>query len=417
MKVSEHQPLSSSAENDLWEHACLLFHNFEWQSAADTFLDLERSSSDHAAQSNFALNRGLVEARLGDFDLAAASFSRALLLVENDPIAHFLLGILDTELRDYTKASVHFECSLERLSGEILDCRARGLAFTLARSSVQENADRVRSIPTTAAGRLGENKAARLCLHSIPADIIFEAPSRSKDTSQAREITTIQYTSSRVSENHTKPTLDPVIETTPRELHSLPTTSTGDSTPTPLASSLSTREIGHDNEQLKSEPRAQTRLLKKLSPRDAHVRDDSTRELAQFLRHAGPSGDANITVNRRYLQGLMQSHNSALAAQHFDRQSSDALDKTSLGAPSVPQRDDVESLLDLYTGTSAERGSAAGIGYQTSELESPSFRLPLDDPRAANVDLSKDDPTPGGIHVPRKALPKVDVDAYSATGK
>lgn len=386
MKDPEHQPLSPSAESDLWEHACLLFHSFEWQSAADTFLDLERSSPDHTAQSNFALNRGLVEARLGDFDLASASFNRALLLVGTDPVAHFLLGILNTELGDYTRASTLFECALEKLNGDKLDCRARGLAFTLARSSVRENAERVRSILTATAGRLGENKAVPLCLHSIPADIIFEAPSRSEDTSQAREITTIQNASSRVSGNQAKLSqaklsLGPLVETG-----------------------------GHD-EQLTSEPRAQTRPLKKLSPRDAQIRDDeSTRELAQFLRHAGPSGDANITVNRRYLQGLMQSHNSTLAAQQIHHQSSGVSDETSLRALSVPQRDDLESLLDLYTGASAERGSAARVGYRTNASESSLLRT-------ADIDIPESDPTPDINYAKRKPLPKVDTDADSTTGK
>jgi tetratricopeptide (TPR) repeat protein len=129
--MEERKRLSDSGLFDLWEHACLLYHNFEWQSAADTFAYLAKVSSDPIDQRIFVLNRGLIEARLGDFDLASVSFEKALLLDGDDPVAHFLLG-------DFL-----LMCSTTEPVGSILDCRGRLWKQTLNECEQHSNLGRI----------------------------------------------------------------------------------------------------------------------------------------------------------------------------------------------------------------------------------------------------------------------------------
>ena len=439
--MEERKRLSNSGLFDLWEHACLLYHNFEWQSAADTFAYLAKVSSDPTDQRTFALNSGLIEARLGDFDLASVSFGKALLLNEDDPIAHFLLGLVSVELEDHYAGYVHLKRTLERLPAEVLDCRTRGLDFGLTRSAVEADIERVR-----ATLKLGKNPAGKatltpICLHNIPAELIFEAPLRPGSSPSVERTPGDRHEPSSAPESDAGLTRDPKTPVTRRNSYSavsthptvgvetteigfdrqLPSTaplqsllrkklsprdaqirdgstkelarflrharpsSAANSTHSPA--SLETIEIGFDR-QLPSIAPLRSLPRRKLSPRGAQIRDGSTKELARFLRHAGPSGAANITVDRLYLQRLMQGYNGfPTTSQDYD-QTHGSPDATGLAASFNSLHDDIESLLDLY------------IGNRSLRDPSP------DDCRHPSVPKL----------VPRKPLPGVAVNPPLATG-
>jgi hypothetical protein len=104
-------------------------------------------------------------------------------------------------------------------------------------------------------------------------------------------------------------------------------------------------------------------------PREAQVRDGSMRELTQFLRHAGPSGSANVTVERSYMQRLLQGNTGG-------QQALDSLGRASTTSSATPpstlrsrQGDDFDSLLELYCAARARRRSiSAAIDSSVSEV-------------------------------------------------
>ena len=345
-KGRKNQQRSSSGTVDLWEHACLLYHSYEWQSAADAFFQLEQHTSDFEVKCIFALNKGLIEARLGDLDTAMISFAKAFEYDESNPVAHFLLGLAHAYTRNYAKAKTQFEHCLEDLKATGCDYQAHAGSFNLDTPMVQENIDHMRSrLIATAAGH-GRTSHLRTCLHIIPAEVLFEPPSRSIHTSQRHsksstglEVKDCEYPQGRL-QGPTSRAIQPLYVAG----HD--------------AKSLHLVEDAEKNLTIASisDTVNDARRHKRLAPRDPRVQDGSMQELAQFLRHAGPSGDANVTVDRKYMQRLLQGN-------RHDRTSFQ-----SYSQPSTP-RDDFESLLGLYTRTSSaqRRSESATINSSVSD--------------------------------------------------
>jgi tetratricopeptide (TPR) repeat protein len=433
--MEERKRLSDSGLFDLWEHACLLYHNFEWQSAADTFAYLAKVSSDPIDQRIFVLNRGLIEARLGDFDLASVSFEKALLLDGDDPVAHFLLGVVSVGLEDHYAGYVHLKRTLERLPADVLDYRTCGLDFGLSRSAVEADIERVRATLKSGKDRAGKATLTPICLHNIPAELIFEAPSRPGSISQEEQTSGDRHESSIASKSDAKSTRDPDVLATRRKSYSavsthptvgvetieigfdpqLPSTAPLQSIPrkrlaprdaqvrdgstkelarflrhegpssaansTHLTASLETIEIGFDPKLPSIAPLRSLPPRKKLSARDAQIRDGSTKELARFLRHAGPSGAADITVDRLYLQRLMQGYSGLPTTSQVYDHNHDSSDAIGLAASSIPLQDDVESLMDLYIGNRPQRDPSPDGGRHLSVPKLVS-RKPLPDAAA-----------------------------------
>lgn len=331
-KSRDHQQRSSSETVDLWEHACLLYHSYEWQSAADAFLQLEQHTSDLEDKCVFAMNKGLIEARLGDLDDAMASFTKALEYDEGNHVAHFLLGLAHAGVRNYANAETQFEHCLK-----CLDTNDRGYSthmgsFSLDTITVQENIDHMRSrLIATAAGH-GRIGHLRTRLNILPAEKLFEPPSRSALTSQRNTAySTDQGLGSSGSQYSNERLQDPVSRAT-QPFH------------VPGHDVQSMHLVEDAERNLTIAPPSDTvndvRRLRRLAPRDPRVQDGSMQELAQFLRHAGPSGDANVTVDRKYMQRLLQGN-------RYDRTLSPSHSQIS------ESRDEFESLLGLYTGASS----------------------------------------------------------------
>lgn len=334
-KNREHQQRSSSGTVDLWEHACLLYHSYEWQSAADAFLQLEQYTSDLEDKCIFALNKGLIEARLGDLDSAITTFTKAVDYDQGNPVAYFLLGLTHAHTQHYTKAKTQFEHCLKSLDTNERGYQTYMNSFSIDALMVQENIDHMRSrLIATAAGH-SRTSHLRTRLHIIPAEVLFEPPSRSNSSSQRNSKSSTDHKLDFEGYDYSNERLQEPISRATQALH----------------------VDGHDVKSLHLVEDAEKILTisplsdtvndvtrhKRLAPRDPRVQDGSTQELAQFLRHAGPSGDANVTVDRKYMQRLLQGNR---------------MDRTRLQSQVSTARDEFESLLGLYTrSSSTERHS------------------------------------------------------------
>ena len=95
----------------------------------------------------------------------------------------------------------------------------------------------------------------------------------------------------------------------------------------------------------------------RLSPRDARTSGESVREMAEFLRYAGPSGDSTVTVDRKYMQSLLQSFNENSAKRHVRGQLSASSSTSHLPDSPASRDDDLSSLLGLYVGSPRMRRS------------------------------------------------------------
>lgn len=362
----------------MWEHACLLYHSFEWQSAADSFGTLEKNASDPHDRITFALNRGLIEARLGDFSTAAKTWEHALSLDDDNTLSHFMLGLVHFELGDYTKGHGHLKASLDKLPERGLDCSSNGLAFNLTPSAVRENVERLGLKLSIDAVGLHETASLRLSLHSIPADLIFEAPSRTSSKSQSPSSPSeVEQTDSTVAhENHTGL---PPSQTQDESSSSLEQSHSArkndyavqDSTSIPLplhqeGARVSTEETSKSPATLKAS--------KSLASREPQVEQESTRELARFLRYAGPSDKKNITVDREYMLHLLENDTARQEVSHTNDEAMDTLDETTRPRAPADRHDDLESLLDLYnepgkTDTPTTKSSQQSISIKSSAPE------------------------------------------------
>lgn len=366
--------LSPSRVVDLWEHASFLYHNLEWQGAADAFAALEHEASDPAEKCAFAINKGLIEARLGDFDFAITSFATAILHDDDDPVACFLLGLVYAETGDLSKGEAYFERALENL--ERPHSHLNTVAFGVTEAAVRENIERLRNAQ---AARGNASICVSNILHTIPANIIFEAPSRTASRPSIHENPTTEDdlicgTPERRSGFEEEGGAQPTKRLTGHWLQpTTPMLKPGPSKAEAPFEMLVTDFHGSDGENTGySGPITDNKTQKKLEPRDAQIRNASTQELARFLRHAGPSGATNVTLDRKYMQLLLQNHTNVLQAPS---RSSMASATTQHSNALAGYHDDIGSLLDLYhtaqrsirpvprQGTSKRQDNPAPTGY------------------------------------------------------
>ncbi|KAI7056797.1 hypothetical protein KC352_g44303, partial [Hortaea werneckii] len=115
--LPQQPPKLSSAHIDLWEHAALLYHHFEWQTAIETFQHLFHTIPVSApeARTRCLLNVGIIQARLGDYALAAQTLEDAARTDGEFVLTPFLLGIVEWELGNLIKAEACLEISLVAL--------------------------------------------------------------------------------------------------------------------------------------------------------------------------------------------------------------------------------------------------------------------------------------------------------------
>ncbi|KAI6894584.1 hypothetical protein KC318_g11864 [Hortaea werneckii] len=177
----QQQPKLSSEYIDLWEHAALLYHHFEWQSAIDTFQHLALVIPKEAkeARTLCLLNVAIIQARLGDYTLAALTLEGAARTDGSFILTPFLLGIMEWELGNLIKAEACLEISLlalQRHAGEgYVDFSQHGLGFRLRGEVVRERLRRLRGVNPFSEE---EAQSMNVGFAGFSADCIFEAPVR-----------------------------------------------------------------------------------------------------------------------------------------------------------------------------------------------------------------------------------------------
>ncbi|KAI7205972.1 hypothetical protein KC365_g17484, partial [Hortaea werneckii] len=195
----EQQPRLSSEHIDLWEHAALLYHHFEWHSAIDTFQHLALTIPAEAkeARTLCLLNVAIIQARLGDYALAAATLEVAAHTDGSFILTPYLLGIMEWELGNLIKAEACLEISLlalRRHAGEgNVDFSRHGLDFRLQGEVVREGLRRLRGVNLFSE----EEVQGRIVgFPGFSADCIFEAPvregGRSSSSSEEEEDLTVK---------------------------------------------------------------------------------------------------------------------------------------------------------------------------------------------------------------------------------
>ncbi|KAI6834612.1 hypothetical protein KC357_g8970 [Hortaea werneckii] len=179
---SQQQPNLSSAHIDLWEHAALLYHHFEWPSAIETFQHLAFTipTSAQKARTLCCLNAGIIQARLGDYVLAAQTFESAARTDGDFILTPFLLGIVEWELGNLIKAEACLEISLLALrrhgrDGEV-DFFRYGLGFRLRDEVVEEVLRRLRGVNPLSSEQAAQSTIVGVV--GLSANYIFEAPPR-----------------------------------------------------------------------------------------------------------------------------------------------------------------------------------------------------------------------------------------------
>ncbi|KAI7485689.1 hypothetical protein KC351_g3811 [Hortaea werneckii] len=178
--LPQQPPKLSSAHIDLWEHAALLYHHFEWQTAIETFQHLFHTIPVSApeARTRCLLNVGIIQARLGDYALAAQTLEDAARTDGEFVLTPFLLGIVEWDLGNLIKAEACLEISLVALrrskgEGEV-GVQRYGVGFVLREEVVRELLERLRGMD-----RLSEEVQSTIVgVAVLEAESIFEAPAR-----------------------------------------------------------------------------------------------------------------------------------------------------------------------------------------------------------------------------------------------
>ncbi|SMR44415.1 unnamed protein product [Zymoseptoria tritici ST99CH_3D1] len=165
-------------QHDLWEHAALLHHGYEWQNAATSFQYLAHTIRGESASNLCLLNAALVFARLGDYDIAAETLDGGGQTEELLPLTLYLMGHVELELKqNIEKARDCFAVALKQLEvvGGCQSFHHLGLEFTLYAVDLRYILEMLD--PNGGEPIMTSNPGA------IAVNGIFEAPSRSWNTS------------------------------------------------------------------------------------------------------------------------------------------------------------------------------------------------------------------------------------------
>ena len=219
---SDQHPSGLSSEDfDLWEHAALLYHSYEWQEAIDVFRYLTRQIQAPEPRTLCLLNAGIIQARLGDYAHAARTIEAAAECNDSValyPLTLYLLGIMEWELSNVIKAEASLQVCLTYLFGNDISYAAYGIDFELKCENVRRQLDTAQSILHLGSGQDIKVVASQI----LPAECIFEAPSRSgvsmaatNDIHHASMIDSLLV--SKLAARHTSPNLRKV-EGTPKSM-------------------------------------------------------------------------------------------------------------------------------------------------------------------------------------------------------
>ncbi|KAI9703733.1 MAG: hypothetical protein M1836_007503 [Candelina mexicana] len=127
---------------DLWSHAVLLFHSYEWEQAVTAHRRLIKRCENIIPLARLWFNVGVIRSHLGEYFLASEAFIKAVKVRKDLAIGWFCLGMAVFQLGDFRKAKRPFQRCLS-LFGEAttsIDYRRMGLDFVLEKTRVEWNA-------------------------------------------------------------------------------------------------------------------------------------------------------------------------------------------------------------------------------------------------------------------------------------
>lgn len=159
---------------DVWEHATVLYHGFDWQTAAETFLFLSRTINRNLESTLCLLNAALVFSRCGEYLTASKILHEAEPNHQTLALTMFLMGHVEFELGKFREAEDSLKFALHSLNGSNQRFDHLGLEFVLRASHIQQSL-RTFDTKNDLVGMLGT-------LGALPADGVFEAPSRNQAT-------------------------------------------------------------------------------------------------------------------------------------------------------------------------------------------------------------------------------------------
>jgi len=156
----------------LWEHACLLFDNFDWESALRIFDLLVPQTTCPRRSTVLLINIGITLCHLGYFSRARAVLEEAVALWNTFPMAHYPLGIVQYELSLYEAARLAFAAAaldLRNAHISTLDHCLLGLEYSISVSQLEDN-EVSAAYASTLVDKTGRGYPV---LHRLPAGLIF----------------------------------------------------------------------------------------------------------------------------------------------------------------------------------------------------------------------------------------------------
>ncbi|KAK1814522.1 hypothetical protein LTR12_011076 [Friedmanniomyces endolithicus] len=162
---------------DLWEHAALLYHGYEWQASIDAFKNLAGRLAGEI-RTLCALNVSIIQSRLGDNLDARQTLEAAATHDQTHVLIPFILALVEWDLGNLAKTQACLNLCWESLSkSDRVDFRAQGLEFVLTAEYVHKL---LRYLRETGFDRYGTAKrgSVHVVPSVLPAEYIFEAPPR-----------------------------------------------------------------------------------------------------------------------------------------------------------------------------------------------------------------------------------------------
>lgn len=284
-QLPRHPSLTLLETIDLWSHATLLFHNFEWEQALSQHRRILRQCGTDVRKGFLWFNIGAIRGVLGEYYLAAEAFAKAIKYEPDSAVSWYCLGISLFELEAFRSAKKAFDSCLRSFRAEErVDYNDQGLDFVLEKTRVEWNSRQALFEKNYKKARAPLPLGRHLGINSMPAGILFEPPGFRNEDGVNRDI----------------------------EATMLPETS-GSAQPTPSSSTRARQRIQtllgrepkqsvkfeHSNSRLQAlddqisadpEPRRET-IVPILAPSAAH-RSQSVKLLAQELIPKPTSRDA-----------------------------------------------------------------------------------------------------------------------------
>lgn len=170
--------LSLEEVYDIWDHASLLFHSYEWDSAAHNFAQLAAQTTTPAMKAILLTNVGIIRCHMGEYAMALDAFVKALVVEHNFAVGHFLAGIASYELSMYEISTAAFNACAVALAatGGSIDYHPMYLNFELEGHTAASNATYVALESNSLSPSTQAQQSNRCLLSRLPAGLIFESP-------------------------------------------------------------------------------------------------------------------------------------------------------------------------------------------------------------------------------------------------